>query len=123
MFSVDASCRITLDSQPMGIEGDLRLPIHTPPLRLMLSEQTPDPVRQHALTALIAAFITQGHPTEYAKHMATAAIFQTDLELRNAQLSHLLGWLKQEHSDVYQDALTLLENTREEFERRVQTGS
>ncbi|MBW4473092.1 MAG: hypothetical protein KME45_22340 [Stenomitos rutilans HA7619-LM2] len=88
----------------------------------MLSEQTPDPVRQHALAALTATFITQGHPTEYATHMATAAIFQTDLELRNAQLTHLLGWLKQEHDAVYQDAIVLLERTREEFERRLQTG-
>jgi hypothetical protein len=88
----------------------------------MLSGQTPDPVRQHALAALTATFMTQGHPTEYAKHMATAAIFQTDLELRNAQLTCLLGWLKQEHSDIYPDALALLESTREEFERRVQIG-
>ncbi|MBC7970181.1 MAG: hypothetical protein H7Z11_08660 [Verrucomicrobia bacterium] len=86
----------------------------------MLPGQTPDPVRQHALAALTATFITQGHPVEYAKHMATAAIFQTDLELRNAQLTHLLGWIKQEHNPIYPDALALLENTREEFERRVQ---
>jgi len=89
----------------------------------MLSGQTPDLIRQHALTALTASFVSQGHPTEYAQHMATAAIFQTDLELRNGQLTRLLAWLKQEHSDVYQDALTLLENTREDFEGRVQVGS
>ena len=88
----------------------------------MLSGQTPDPIRQHALAALTAAFVSQGHPTEYATHMATAAIFQTDLELRNAQLTRLLGWLKQEHGDVYPDALALVESTREEFERRVQIG-
>lgn len=85
----------------------------------MLSEQSADAIRQQALAVLTASFITQGHPVEYATHMATAAIFQTDLELRNAQLSRLLDWLKQEHSDVYPDALMLVEATREEFERRV----
>ncbi|UBF28071.1 hypothetical protein K9N68_09385 [Kovacikia minuta CCNUW1] len=80
---------------------------------------TSDLVRQQALTALTAAFVTQGHPAEYAKHMATAAIFQADLELRNAQLSRLLAWLKQEQPNVYQTALTLVESTREEFEQRV----
>ncbi|MBW4582727.1 MAG: hypothetical protein KME42_24420 [Tildeniella nuda ZEHNDER 1965/U140] len=89
----------------------------------MISAQPPDPVRQHALAALTATFMTQGHPTEYAQHMATAVIFQTDLELRNAQLTNLLGWLKQEHGDVYQQALAHLESTREEFERRLQSGS
>ena len=53
--------------------------------------------------------------------MATAAIFQADLELRNAQLSRLLAWLKQEHADVYPGALALVESTREEFEKRVQS--
>jgi hypothetical protein len=81
---------------------------------------TPDLVRQQALTTLTAAFIAQGHPAEYAKHMATAAIFQADLELRNAQLSRLLAWLKQEQVDVYPGALSLVESTREEFEKRVQ---
>jgi hypothetical protein len=79
-----------------------------------------DPIRQHALEALTAAFVAQGHPTEYATHMATAAIFQADLELRNAQLTRLLAWLKQEHSEIYQDVLNLVETTREEFEKRVQ---
>lgn len=69
---------------------------------------------------LITAFVAQGHPPEYAQHMATAAIFQTDLELRNAQLSRLLAWLKQEHPALYRDALGLVEATREEFEQRVQ---
>lgn len=87
----------------------------------MFSEANPDPVRQHALAALTAVFLSQGHPVEYAKHMATAAIFQTDLELRNAQLSRLLAWLKQEHAEVYGDAIGLVESTREEFERRVQS--
>ena len=86
----------------------------------MLSGQTPDPVRQQALTVLTAQFVSQGHPAEYAKHMATAAIFQTDLELRNAQLSRLLNWLKQEQSDIYPQALALVEATLKEFERRVQ---
>ena len=87
----------------------------------MIPGQTTDLVRQQALAALTATFITQGHPAEYAKQMAIAAIFQTDLELRNAQLTHLLGWLKQEHAEVYQDALALLESTREEFEQRVRS--
>ncbi|MDX2214490.1 MAG: hypothetical protein SFY66_14460 [Oculatellaceae cyanobacterium bins.114] len=85
----------------------------------MLSEQSSDVVRQQALTVLTASFVAQGHPPEYATHMATAAIFQTDLELRNAQLSRLLSWLKQEHDEIYQTALTLVESTRAEFERRV----
>lgn len=85
----------------------------------MIPEQA-DVVRQQALTALTAAFVAQGHPPEYATHMATTAIFQTDLELRNAQLSRLLAWLKQEHETVYTQALALVESTREEFERRVQ---
>lgn len=84
--------------------------------------ETPDPVRQQALAALTATFITQGHPTQYAQHMATAAIFQADLELRNAQMSRLLAWLKQEHPVVHPQALALVEATREEFERRVREG-
>jgi hypothetical protein len=82
--------------------------------------QTPDPVRQQALAALTVAFAAQGHPDEYAAHMATAAIFQADLELRNAQISRLLAWLKDMHSDVYSEALALVEGTRVEFEKRVQ---
>lgn len=88
----------------------------------MILEPTSDPIRQQALAALTAMFVTQGHPTQYATHMATAAIFQTDLELRNAQLSHLLGWLQQQHPEIYQDALKIVENTRKEFEQRVQAG-
>lgn len=88
----------------------------------MIPEPTSDPVRQQALTALTAMFVTQGHPTQYATHMATAAIFQTDLELRNAQLSHLLGWLQQRHPEIYQEAVTIVEQTRQEFEHRVRTG-
>lgn len=86
----------------------------------MFTEKPTDPIRQHALAALTAAFIHQGHPTEYATHMATAAIFQADLELRNAQLSSLLAWLQQVHPDLYPAALALVEQTREEFEKRVQ---
>jgi hypothetical protein len=85
----------------------------------MLSDQSIDAIRQQALTALTSSFVAQGHPVEYASHMATAAIFQTDLELRNVQLSRLLAWLKQEHEDVYSAALTIVEAAREEFERRV----
>ncbi|MGI0489812.1 hypothetical protein ACN4EK_30725 [Pantanalinema rosaneae CENA516] len=88
----------------------------------MIPDQTSDPVRQQALAALTAMFIAQGHPTQYATHMATAAIFQTDLELRNAQLSHLLGWLQQQYPEIYQEALKIVEQTRQEFEQRVQTG-
>lgn len=83
-------------------------------------EQKLDAVRQEALKVLISSFVTQGHPVEYAQHMATAAIFQTDLELRNAQLIRLLGWLKQNHEEIYTKAIVLLEETREEFEQRVQ---
>jgi hypothetical protein len=86
----------------------------------MHSEQPSDLVRQQALAVLTASFVAQGHAPQYATHMATAAIFQTDLELRNAQLSRLLSWLKQEHDEIYQIALTLVESTRTEFERRVQ---
>ncbi|MGJ3254303.1 MAG: hypothetical protein ACFE0J_24690 [Elainellaceae cyanobacterium] len=86
----------------------------------MLSGQTPDPVRQHALSALTVQLVKQGHPEQYAQHMATAVIFQTDLELRNAQLARLLSWLKQEHTEIYDEATSLVEATRAEFERRVQ---
>ena len=82
--------------------------------------QTPDIVRQQALEALTVAFAAQGHPDQYAAHMATAAIFQADLELRNAQLSRLLAWLKDMHPDVHSEALAVVEGTRAEFEKRVQ---
>lgn len=81
--------------------------------------QSLDLVRQQALQMLTANFVAQGHPTQYAQHMATAAIFQTDLELRNAQLARLLAWLKQDHCDIYEQAIQLVELTREEFERRL----
>lgn len=86
----------------------------------MLSDQAADAARHQALTVLTASFMNQGHPQEYAKHMATAAIFQADLELRNAQMTRLLGWLKQTHSDIYPQALAVVEDTRTDFERRVQ---
>ena len=54
--------------------------------------------------------------------MAIAAVFQTDLKLRNAQLTRLLSWLKQEHSELHQQALTQLESNREAFAQRLQIG-
>ncbi len=84
-----------------------------------MSTQNLDAVKQEALKALLASFAAQGHPIEYAQYMATAAIFQTDLELRNAQLINLLSWLKQNHQPIYTEAVARLEETRIEFERRV----
>jgi len=86
----------------------------------MITSPTPDPVKQQALAVLMASFVAQGHPEQYAQHMAIATIFQADLELRNAQLNRLLSWLKAEHPDRYTEALALVEATRAEFERRVQ---
>lgn len=86
----------------------------------MLPGQTPDPIRQQALTALMAQFVQQGHPEEYAKFMAMSTIFQVDLELRNAQMAGLLGWIQQEHPALHSEATQLVETTREEFEKRVQ---
>lgn len=88
----------------------------------MFPDPSHDRARQEALVALTATFITQGHPSQYAQHMATAAIFQADLELRNAQLSHLLAWLKQEQAAIYPEAIAVVEHTRREFEQRVQGG-
>ncbi len=78
-----------------------------------------DDVRKDALLALTSEFVRQGHPIQYAKHMATATIFQADLDLRNAQFSRLLAWLKDNHSDVYPQALDIVEGVRQEFERRL----
>jgi hypothetical protein len=78
-----------------------------------------DEVRQQAFAVLTAQFVQQGHPVEYAQHLATVAIFQADLDLRNAQMARLLAWLKQEHPSVYPGAIALVETTREEFERRL----
>jgi hypothetical protein len=87
----------------------------------MSTEAASDP-RQKALAGLIANFVNQGHPAQYAQVMATLIIFQTDLDLRNAQIASLLNWLKQEHEDIYTDSLAIVEKTREEFEHRVQEG-
>ncbi len=81
-----------------------------------------DQVHQQALASLTSQLVQQGHPQEYAQHMAVAAIFQADLELRNAQLSRLLSWLKENHPEVHRQGLDLVEQTREEFEQRVQEG-
>ncbi len=79
----------------------------------------PDDVRKEALVKLTAQLVKEGHPLEYAKQMATASIFQADLELRNVQFSRLLSWLKERHSDIYPDAVDLAESVRQEFERRL----
>jgi len=79
-----------------------------------------DDVRKDALVALTARLVKEGHPLEYAKQMATATIFQADLELRNAQFSRLLAWLKENHGDLYPQAIELAESVRQEFERRMQ---
>jgi hypothetical protein len=81
-------------------------------------EQNTD-ARQQALQFLIANFVAKGHPPQYAQHMATATIFQADLELRNAQMASLLSWLQQTHGDIYQEAIAVVENTLEQFEQRV----
>ncbi len=81
------------------------------------SEQ--DDIRKDALLALTSEFVRQGHPIQYAKHMATATIFQADLDLRNAQFTRLLAWLKETHSNIYPEALDIAEGVRQEFERRV----
>jgi hypothetical protein len=78
-----------------------------------------DDVRKDALVALTAQLVKDGHPLEYAKQMAMATIFQADLELRNAQFSRLLAWLKERHGDLYPDAVELAESVRQEFERRM----
>lgn len=88
----------------------------------MYSETTSDPIRQEALTALTAKIIEQGCPDRYAPSLAASIIFQTDLDLRNAQLSRLLAWLKQDYHDVYVLALQIVEKTRAEFEHRVIEG-
>lgn len=78
-----------------------------------------DDVRKDALVVLTAQLVKEGHPLEYAKKMATASIFQADLELRNAQFSRLLAWLKENHSELYPEALNLAESVRQEFESRL----
>jgi hypothetical protein len=91
-------------------------------MKIMSIEANSDPVQQEALAGLIANLVNQGHPVQYAQLMATSIIFQTDLDLRNAQMARLLNWLKQEHEDIYTSALVIVEETREEFEHRVQKG-
>ncbi|MFM5888815.1 MAG: hypothetical protein ACKPFD_03985 [Dolichospermum sp.] len=88
----------------------------------MSTEGNPANVPQEALTALVNTFVHQGHPRQYAEAMATSIIFQTDLDLRNAQIANLLGWLKQEHNDIYPLALDVVGKTSAEFERRVRQG-
>ncbi|MEA5567684.1 hypothetical protein [Anabaena sp. UHCC 0399] len=66
----------------------------------MSTEATSDPIRKGALAGLIAALVDQGHPPQYAQVMATSIIFQTDLDLRNAQIASLLNWLKQENENI-----------------------
>ncbi|RCJ35209.1 hypothetical protein A6769_19165 [Nostoc punctiforme NIES-2108] len=88
----------------------------------MSIEASSDPIRQKALAGLIGNLVNQGHPVQYAQVMATSIIFQTDLDLRNAQMARLLNWLKQEHKDIYASSLVIVEETREEFEHRVQEG-
>lgn len=83
-----------------------------------MASSQPD-VRKEALVALTAQFVKQGHPPSYAQHMATASIFQADLELRNAQFSRLIAWLKESHADVYPEAIAIAEAVRQEFEKRV----
>ncbi len=78
-----------------------------------------DDIRRQALSALTAHLTAQGHPQQYAQHMAAATIFQADLDLRNAQLSRLLAWIETEQASLYPAALALIEETRVEFERRV----
>lgn len=72
---------------------------------------------------LTAEFVHQGHPADYAKYMAMASIFQTDLDLRNAQLSGLLNWLQTQHPSVYAEALSVAADIRREFEERIQQQS
>lgn len=86
------------------------------------SEGSAPSVRQQALSALTAELTQQGHPPEYAQHMAAAVIFQADLDLCAAQLARLLSWLKQNYPQLYPEAVQLVDATREEFERRVQRG-
>ncbi len=87
-------------------------------MEFSMASSQPD-VRKAALVALTAQFVNQGHPPSYAQHMATASIFQADLELRNAQFIRLITWLKETHVDIYPEALAIAESVRQEFEKRV----
>ncbi|MCH4903361.1 hypothetical protein GSN00_02935 [Cylindrospermopsis raciborskii CHAB3438] len=88
----------------------------------MSIENNPASVTKQALAALASAIEAKGHKREYAEAMAASIIFQADLDLRNAQLANLLGWLKQEHEEIYESALSVVESTRQEFENRVSRG-
>lgn len=83
-----------------------------------LASHQPD-IRKEALVALTAQFVKQGHPPSYAQQMATASIFQADLDLRNAQFTRIIAWLKESHADLYPEALAIAEAVRQEFEKRV----
>lgn len=82
-------------------------------------ESGQEDVRKQALIALTAQLVKQGHPPQYAQQMATASIFQADLELRNAQMSRILLWLRDQHPEIHQEAVGLAEMVRQEFEKRV----
>ncbi|GAB4216831.1 MAG: hypothetical protein OHK0012_19900 [Synechococcales cyanobacterium] len=87
-----------------------------------MSDASPNHVRQQALAALSQELTRQGHPSQYAQHMAAAIIFQADLDLCTAQIARVLSWLKETQPDLYPQALSLVESTREEFEHRVRLG-
>ena len=78
-----------------------------------------DDVRKRCFSRINGPVVKEGHPLEYAKQMAMATIFQADLELRNAQFSQLLSWLKERHGEIYPEAVDLAESVRQEFERRM----
>ncbi|MDJ0557198.1 MAG: hypothetical protein QNJ68_22690 [Microcoleaceae cyanobacterium MO_207.B10] len=82
--------------------------------------KTPE-IRQAAVKTLTAQLVQQGHPEQYAAYMATAIIFQADLDLASAQLFSLVSWLKEKDPEIYKEALTILEATAREFEKRVQS--
>ncbi|NEQ43151.1 MAG: hypothetical protein F6K00_06175 [Leptolyngbya sp. SIOISBB] len=82
-----------------------------------------DDVRKEALLTLTTELIKQGHPAEYAKYMAMAAIFQADLDLRNAQLSGLLQSLQSQDNAIYSQAIKVVEDIRQAFEHRTQQKS
>ncbi|MBD2139583.1 hypothetical protein H6F32_18945 [Anabaena sp. FACHB-1237] len=88
----------------------------------MSIEGNPASVTKQALVALANAIEAKGHKREYAEAMAASVIFQADLDLRNAQIANLLAWLKQEHHEIYESALSIVEKTRLEFETRVSRG-
>jgi len=43
-------------------------------------------VHEQALAALTARLVAQGHPQQYAQHMAASVIFQADLVLRQSSI-------------------------------------